>query len=152
LLRAREMEAALFRHAGRVVEARKEIDEGLALDPLDSFLRLESMCLGGKDDALWPHLSADSERVLDIVDCYLEFGLYHDALDLLSRQYDAVPANQTEPGATLPQANALASYYRGYSQTKLGRDATADFKLAASQRLEVVFPHRANSLAVLAAA
>jgi hypothetical protein len=152
LLRAKELQAALLRHAGRVSEARKQIDEGLALDPLDSFLRLESIRLGGKDDALLPHLAADSERVLDIVDCYLEFGFYDDALELLSRQYEAVPSNQTEPGATLPQANALVSYYRGYCQTKLGHDATADFKLAASQPLEYVFPHRASSLALLAAA
>ncbi len=152
LLSAIELAAALLRHAGRIEEARKQVDEGLALDPLDSFLRLESIRLGGKDDALWPHLAADPERVLDIVDCYFDFGLYGDGMELLSRQYDAVPANQTEPGATLPQANALVSYYRGYCQMKLGHDAAADFNLAASQPLEYVFPHRVSSLAVLAAA
>ncbi len=152
LLRVRELETALLRHAGRVEEARRQVDKGLALDPLNSFLRLESIRLGGKDDALWPDLAADPERVLDVVDCYFEFGLYADALELLRRQYEAVPANQTEPGATLPQANALVSYYRAYCQTKLGWDGTADFKVAASQPLEYVFPHRISSLAVLGAA
>jgi hypothetical protein len=152
LLRARELEAALLRRAGRADEARKQVDEGLASDPLDSFFRLESIRLGGKDDALWTHLAADSERVLDLADSYMEFGLYAEALELLSRQYEIVPANQTEPGATPPQANALVSYYRGYCQMELGQDAAGDFMLAASQPLEYVFPHRASSLAVLAAA
>jgi tetratricopeptide (TPR) repeat protein len=152
LLAAEKLQVALLRHAGQNAEARKRLDQALSLHPRESFLRLESVRLGGKDDDLWPHLAADSERVLDLADTYLNFGLYTDALELLSRQYEAVPANQTEPGATLPQENALVSYYRGYCQLKLGHDAAADFKLAATQRLEYVFPHRASSLAVLAAA
>jgi Flp pilus assembly protein TadD len=152
LLRARELEAALLRHAGHSTEARRQVDEGLAADPLDSFLRLESILLGAKDDELWPHLAADSERVLDVADRYLAFGFYEDALHVLSHKYEAVPLNQTDLGAPPPQENALVSYYRGYCEAKLGRDAPADFKLAASQPLEYVFPRRATSLAVLDAA
>ena len=152
LLVARKLQVALLRHAGRDAEALQRLNAALALDPLDSFLRFEATRLGAKDDALWPHLAADPERVLNLVDTYFKFGLFADALELLSRQYQAAPANQAEPGAVLLQADALASYYRGYCLLKLGRDAGADFKLAASQPLEYVFPHRASTRAVLAAA
>jgi predicted Zn-dependent protease len=152
LLVARKLQVAILRHTGRDAEALQLLDAALALDPLDSFLRFEATRLGARDDALWPHLAADPERVLNLVDTYFDLGLYVDALDLLSRQYQATPANQAEPGAVLLQADALASYYRGYCLLKLGRDAGADFKLAASQLLEYVFPHRASTQAVLAAA
>jgi hypothetical protein len=149
---ARKLQVALLRHNGQDAESRKQLDRALALDPIDSFLRLEAIHLGAKDDELWPHLAADSERVLDVADTYMDFGLYADALETLSHTYQAVPANQTEPGATLPQDNALVTYYRAYCQSKLGRDAAPDLKLAQAQRLEYIFPNRASSLAVLAAA
>ncbi len=152
LMAARKLAIALLRHTGAADEARKQLDQALALDPLDSFLRLEATRLGGKDDTLWPHLAADSERVLDAADVYLAAGMWADALDLLSRKYVTVPPNEMEPGAKPPQSNALISYYRGYCQVKLGHDGAADFQLAASQPLEYVFPHRASSLAVLDAA
>lgn len=152
LLPARKLEIALLRNSNSLAAARKQCDAALALDPVDSFLRLESVKLGGKDDALWPHLSADPQRVLELADTYVNFGMYDDAFELLARQYQAVPTNQTEPGAALPQANALVSYYRAYVESKLGRDASADFKLASSQRLEYIFPHRGTAEAALEAA
>ncbi len=152
LFEARRLQVTLLRHAGRKDEALKQLDEALALDPLDLLLRLETTRLGKQDDELWKHLAADPERVLDLVDAYFNLGFYDDAIELLSRQYAPPGANETEPGAVLPQANALVTYYRGYCELKLGRDAAADFKLAATQPLEYIFPHRASSQAVLSAA
>ncbi len=149
---ARNLRIPLLRASGRATNARKELAEALALDPIDSFLRYEAVRLGGQDDSLWAHLAAEPERVLDIAGTYLSLGLYADALEPLSHTYPAVPANQTEPGATLPQANPLISYYRAYCELKLGRDPAADLKVASSQSLEYVFPHRGSSTAVLAAA
>jgi tetratricopeptide (TPR) repeat protein len=142
---------ALLRRAGREAEARQAFDHARAADPLSAFSRLEGVWLGGQDDPLWQDLAAEPERVLDLVDTYWDLGLYRDALALLARQYPAVPSNQTEPGATLPQANALVSYYRAYCRMKLGEDSAADFQLAASQPLEYVFPHRPTTQPVLAA-
>jgi tetratricopeptide (TPR) repeat protein len=149
---ARKLEVALLRHSGAMEAARKECDAALALEPIDSFLRLEAVKLGAKDEALWAHLAADPQRVLELASDYIEIGLYDDALELLGRQYEAPPANQREPGATPPQADSLVSYYRGYIESKLGRDPASDFKLAALQPLEYVFPHYSMAQSALASA
>lgn len=149
LMPAVHLATALLRHSGQNEGARKQAEAGLALDPLDSFLRLEATRLGSADDALWVSLAADPERVLELADEYLQFGMAADALELLSRQYEAQPANQMEPGAVLPQANALVTYYRGYAETLAGRDPAADLKLAPSQPLLYVNPHLASSHAAL---
>src|SRR6202021_743962 len=130
----------------------KRLDEARAIDPVDSFLRLEGIQLGANDDALWLHLAADPERVLEIAAAYFDFGMYQDALTVLDHTYAAVPGNQTEPGAVLPQDYPLGAYYRGYCRQKLDQSGAADFKLASAQRLEYVFPNRASSLAPLQAA
>lgn len=152
LLTARKLQIALLRRAGKLDDARKQLEEARAIDPVDSFLRLEGIQLGIKDDALWSHLAADPERGLDIAATYFNFGLYADAMTVLGYTYAAVPANQTEPGSVLPQDYPLVAYYRGYCRQKLGQGGAADFKLASSQRLEYVFPNRADSAPVLQAA
>jgi tetratricopeptide (TPR) repeat protein len=151
-LTARKLQVALLRRAGKPDEARRRWEEARAIDPVDSFLRLEGIHLGANDDGLWMHLAADPERVLDIADAYIDFGMYQDAMAVLDHTYSPVPGNQTEPGSVLPQDYPLVAYYRGYCRQRLGQSAAADFKLASSQRLEYVFPNRADSVAVLQAA
>jgi tetratricopeptide (TPR) repeat protein len=150
-LRAGRMEVALLRAAGGNDEARERLNYWLAISPIDSFLEWERVP-GQPGEALERHLAADPERVLDIVDQYLSLGLYKDALAALDRAWPAVPANETEPGAVLPQNYALVAYYRGYCRQKAGADGSADFKLAAGLPLERVFPSRASSFPVLEAA
>jgi tetratricopeptide (TPR) repeat protein len=150
-LRAGRMEVALLRAAGGNDEARERLNYWLAISPIDSFLEWERVP-GQPGEALERHLAADPERVLDIADQYLSLGLYKDALAALDRAWPAVPANETEPGAVLPQNYALVAYYRGYCRQKAGADGSADFKLAAGLPLERVFPSRASSFPVLEAA
>jgi tetratricopeptide (TPR) repeat protein len=152
LLTARKLQVALLRRAGKADEARQRLAEARAIDPVDSFLRLEGIQLGAKDDALWLHLAADPERVLEIAGAYFDFGMYPDAMTVLDHTYPAVPGNQKEPGAVLPQDYPLVAYYRGYCRQKLNQSGAPDFKLASSQRLEYVFPNRASSVAPLEAA
>jgi tetratricopeptide (TPR) repeat protein len=151
-LTARRLQVALLRLAGKRDAALQRLEEARAIDPADSFLRLEAVQLGGQDEGLWQHLGADPERVLDIAETYFDFGMYRDAMTVLDRMYRPVPANQTEPGSVLPQDYPLVAYYRAYCRRKLGEEGAADFKLASSQRLEYVFPNRAGSVAVLQAA
>jgi tetratricopeptide (TPR) repeat protein len=108
--------------------------------------------LGRDDDALWSHLAADPEWVLDVTDEYLDVGLYQDAVALLDRKYPAVGELQTEPGAVLPQDYPLVSYYRGYARQRLGQSPAEDFRAAAVQSTLYVHPYRASSYAVLRAA
>ncbi len=122
----------------------------LSPPPTSIFLQWET---GSRDDPALLHLlAADPARVLEIAAVYLRLGQYQSALDLLDRNFPAVPADQAEPGAVLPQNHPLVGYYRAYCRAKLSQSAAADY--AAAQRLstQYVFPSRAEDLEVLRAA
>jgi tetratricopeptide (TPR) repeat protein len=104
------------------------------------------------DPALLQNLAADPARVLEVAAEYMRLGLYARALDILSRDFPAVPPDQAEPGAVLPQHHPLIAYYRGYCRAKLGASPAADY--AAAQKLSTlyVFPSRDEDLAVLQSA
>jgi tetratricopeptide (TPR) repeat protein len=144
------MEVAILRRGGKPDLAKRRLQFWLDADPANNLLKLERVLLEDRDDPdLWVHLAADPERVLDLVDQYLDLGATDDALKLLERHYPAVPAIQMEMGKVLPQDNPLIAYYRGYCRSLRGQDGTADFKLAESLSSLYIFPHRASSWAVL---
>ncbi|MGA3043559.1 MAG: DUF5107 domain-containing protein [Bryobacteraceae bacterium] len=118
--------------------------------PPSAFLQWEK---GPRNDpALLRYLAADPARVLEIAAGYMRLGLYRSAADLLAQAFPTVPADETEPGAVLPQQHPLVAYYRGYCRAKLGESAASDY--AAAQKLSTlyVFPSRAEDLEVLRAA
>ena len=82
----------------------------------------------------------------------MRLGLYGPALDVLNRQYPRVPADETEPGAVLPQQHPLVAYYRAYCRAKLNESAAPDYAAASKLSTLYVFPSRAEDLAVLRAA
>lgn len=146
-------EIALLRRAGKLDIAKQRLQFWRDQDPANNTIRVERTLIENQDDtALWQHLAADPQRVLDVVDAYLEIGAADDALKLLDRQYPSVPANEAEPGMVLPQNNPLIVYYRGYCRTLLGQSGDSDFKMAASLSTRYVFPHRASAYEVLKAA
>jgi tetratricopeptide (TPR) repeat protein len=151
-VRAGALQAALLRHAGRVVEARRRLDECRAVDPTSSLLRYEATRLGTTDAALWTHLGADPDRVLDLAVEYMAAGLDEDALDLLARDYPPSSGLLVEPGAVPPQEHPEVVYYRGYVRERLGTSGAADYQAASRLSTRYVFPHRAESLSVLARA
>jgi len=149
LERAWVADAAVLRRAGQAAAAATVLERALALDPIDSLARFEGLREGKADEALWEHLGADPERVLEVADFFMHWGLYADALQVLARTYPAAPANRSEPGSRLPQDHALVSYYRGWCRQQLGEDAGADYQKAAAQPTRYVFPNRASSATVL---
>ena len=151
-VRAGALEVALLRRAGRTSEAARRLRAWRAVDPTSSWLRYEAVRLGTPDAALWDHLGADPDRVLDLASEYIAAGLYADALDLLDRRYPAVGGLQTEPGAVAPQDHPEVVYYRGYVREKQGGSGRADYAAASKLSARYVFPSRALSLAVLARA
>lgn len=151
-VRAGALQAALLRHAGRAVEARRSLDEWRAVDPTSSLLRYEATRLGATDAALWTHLGADPDRVLDLAVEYMAAGLDADALDLLARDYPRSSGLLIEPGAVPPQEHPEVVYYRGYVRERLGTSGAADYQAASRVSTRYVFPHRAESLSVLARA
>jgi hypothetical protein len=149
--RAGAIEAALLRAAGDT-GAAAALASAAQRDPTYFVARYESLRQGGTDEALWEHLAADPERVLEIADLYMHWGLFGDALAALEYKYAPVPANRTEPGAVLPQDYALVAYYRGYCRERLGKDGDEDYRAASLQPVRYVFPNRAGTLLVLEAA
>jgi tetratricopeptide (TPR) repeat protein len=147
--RAGALEVALLRREGRTAEARERLAHWRAEDPTSSRLRYEATLLGEEDAALWSHLGADPDRVLDLAVDELAAGLYADALALLGRDYPRAPALQAEPGAVPPQEHPEVAYYRGYARERMGESGTADYRAASRLSTRYVFPSRAESIPVL---
>ncbi|HEU0107007.1 MAG TPA: DUF5107 domain-containing protein [Vicinamibacteria bacterium] len=147
-VRAGSLEVALLRHAGRTAVATRRLREWRAVDPTSSLLRYEAVRLGTPDPALWEHLGADPDRVLNLATEYMAAGLYADALDLLERRYPAVGGLRTEPGAVAPQDHPEVVYYRGYTREKQGGSGLVDYTAASKLSTRYVFPSRAQSLVV----
>lgn len=152
LARLSVVEAALRRSAGDTQGAAAALARASALDPTDFVVRYERLRQGAADGELWEHLAADPERVLEIADGYMHWGLYSDALPALEYQYPVAPSIRSEPGAVPPQQYPLVAYYRGFCRERLGHSAGADYRAAAVLPVRYVFPNRAGSLPVLRAA
>ena len=143
------VEIALLLALRRQPEATKRLEFWKHQDPTSSFLRYESIRLGQADATLLSHLAADPERILEIATEYIRFGLYEDALDVLSRQYPSGPDMVGEPGVLHPNSYPLIAYYRGFCRYALGQDGRDDFSAASRMPTNYVFPNRPESFAVL---
>jgi tetratricopeptide (TPR) repeat protein len=147
-LKAGMMEVALLRHTGQLALAREALKHWQSLDPVNSFLRHESVLLGVEDASLWTHLAGDPERILEVALTYMHLGFYTDAADLLGRQLPNTGIH-SEPGMPLPEEYPLITYYRGYCREKSGSSGHADFEQASRQPACYVFPNRPESMLVL---
>jgi len=94
---------------------------------------------------------SNPDRVLDAAAQYMRLGLYRAAVDLLALDFHTLPADQSEPGAVLPQNHPLVAYYRGYCRAKLGESPAADYAMARKLSTLYIFPSRAEDLEVLRA-
>src|SRR5207247_10776542 len=110
----------------KTAEADKLAQEWLARFPQRYFLLEEVQ----KPDLR--HLANDAELVLNIAAEYMRLGLYSRALDVLSRDYPAAVADETEPGALPVQQHPMVAYFRGYCREKLGKAGAGadDFSVA----------------------
>ena len=145
-LRAGEELAAVSRAIGRNVDGEKTAKELLARFPLSGFLQEEL----GKANVL--HLAADPYRVFSVASEYARLGLYRRALEVLSRDYPSPEADQSEPGAVIPQQNPLAAYFRGYCREKLGVSGANDYLQASRLSTVNIFPHTIEDQQALKAA
>lgn len=150
-LRVIEETVALKNATGRTVEAQSLAREGTK-GATSSFLEFEQAKRPYEDARLMRSLAADPERLLNIASEYIRLGLYRRALDVLSQQYPAVPPDETEPGAVLPQDYPLVAYYRAYCREKLKEPTNADDALAGKMSIEYVFPSGETTMGVLQAA
>jgi tetratricopeptide (TPR) repeat protein len=143
-----------LRLAGRSTDARAQLAHWLDVDPTSSQLRYEATTLDAtkKDEALWTHLAADANRVLDIFDQYAALGDWTDASALLDREYPSVDEPLRETGAASPSQHALVVYYRAFAREQRGAATADEYRRASSLPVTYVFPSRASSYAVLRAA
>jgi tetratricopeptide (TPR) repeat protein len=149
LTREGAIDIALLRDRRQQAEAIHRLEFWKQQDPTNSFLRHEATRLGHSDPGLLAHLAADPERILEIATDYMRFGLYEDALDVLSRRYPSGPEVVGEPGVLHPSSYPLVAYYRGFCRDALGQDGRADFAAASAMPTTYVFPNRTESFGVL---
>ncbi len=145
-LRVREELVAVRRAVGKNSESKALAKDSLTRFPLSNFLKEEL----GTPDLI--QLSNDGNRVLEITSQYIRLGMYQRALDVLSRQYPPVVADQSEPESVAPQQDPRVVYFRGYCQEKLGKMGTEDYKLASTLSTRYIFPSTSEELTVLKAA
>jgi tetratricopeptide (TPR) repeat protein len=145
-LRSAEELAAVLQREGQKERSQTLAQEWLARFPQSYFL-LEQV---GRPDLR--HLADDAERVLNVASEYMRLGMYAEALGVLSRDYPAAVADESEPGMLPPAKHPMVAYYRGYCQQKLGKTGSDDFSTAATLSTNYVFPSRAEDLEVLTAA
>jgi tetratricopeptide (TPR) repeat protein len=145
-LRATEELTALSRTLKNGAEGEILAGERLARFPLSDFLREE---LGEPNLA---HLAADPYRVLNVASEYARLGLYHRAVEVLSREYPAPQADQTEPGTIAAQNHPLVVYFRGYCREKLGESAANDYLQASRLSTAYIFPNTFEERQALKAA
>jgi tetratricopeptide (TPR) repeat protein len=144
-----DLDVTLLRRLGNAAAAKQQLEKLQLADPANSFLRYEAVLLGHEDPSLWPHLSADPERILNVALLYMHFGFYGDAVEILSRTYPTSEGVVSEPGMPRPEAYPLLAYYRGYCREMQHQDGLADFRAAAQMSTTYVFPNRPESVDVL---
>ena len=145
-LRAAEELVAVLNAIGKTTEAETLAKERLARFPLSDFLREE---LRSPNLA---HLAGDPYRVLNIACEYARVGLYRQAVKVLSREYPAAKADQTEPETGAPQNNPLVVYFRAYCRERLGEDAQKDYLQGSRLSTLYIFPNRIEDLRAFRAA
>jgi tetratricopeptide (TPR) repeat protein len=139
----------LLRLAHQEALAKDKLARLRLASPTDSRLRYEAVRLGEDDPALWKHLAADPERIIELASQYLHLGLIREALDLLTHEFPAVPAGISDPGTLAPQQYPLLAYYRGSCREILGQDGAADYAAASAMPTSYVFPSRPEQLEIL---
>jgi tetratricopeptide (TPR) repeat protein len=152
-LRCIEETAALDRATGDQAAARNLAEKALRRYPTSLFLRNEAAKVGAHREQPGPdldgHLAANTSRILDLLLQYNRLGLYADSLELLNRNYPAVAAEDSEPGAPLPSKYPLLAYYRGFCREKLGQSGATDYAAASRMPLLYIFPSEPDEIAVL---
>jgi tetratricopeptide (TPR) repeat protein len=140
--------AMLARAQGLIPDARMLLADARVADPISPFLRYEAHRVRAPDSSILRHLAADPERILEIATEYIRFGLFAEALQILSAEYPATGV-VAEPGMPRPERYPLVAYYRGYVRERLGESGAADYEAAARMPTTYVFPNRPESFAVL---
>ena len=107
----------------------------------DLMARFERVRQGAADPALWDLLGANPERLLELADLYIQWGLLRDALVLVTHRY-------TRPAPAI--GNALMLYYRSYCRDLLDYTyyAGEDLRTASTLPIKDLSPRFPGALQV----
>jgi tetratricopeptide (TPR) repeat protein len=136
------MEAALLRAAFDDAGAAAVLARIGTPSASDLMARYERVRQGTEDPALWDLLAANPERLLEMADLYIQWGVLRDAMLLMTHRYpQPVPA----------LSNALMLYYRSYCRDLLGYTyyAGEDLRVAATLSVKGLSPRFPGGLQVL---
>ena len=135
---ARHLKIALLRHLGRNDEARSEIAQSLALDPMEYGALWERHLLDG-DPEFTQIAQTGQETIVALALDYTHAGLWVEAIQLLQ-----------SPAAGQP----LAAYTLGWVLTLAGKpdEALRMFLQAAALPVDYCFPNRIEDVLILQAA
>ena len=143
-LSARQAYALALRKLGRLVEAQKECDALLALDPTNAFAQAEKLFLSNfqaPNLQLQAALANHEQGYLELACEYLRLSAFADAQRILERGM-----------ATLPSASPLLHYYRAFCADRIGNATAAQQSLAAARKQTLaleIFPFRRETICVL---
>ncbi|WP_373524172.1 DUF5107 domain-containing protein [Aquiflexum sp.] len=141
--KARHLKTAILRKMGRETDARKLIDDSLAIDKFNFGVLFEKYLLSKKES----NKSEFKELIRDYVHNYLEYsfdyahgGFYEEAIQLLKFY-------QEKRTSGYP----IVYYSLGYFYSKLGDDEQALYwyKLAAQMPTDFCFPNRLEEVLIL---
>ena len=114
------------------------------------FLRYEATKLGSADEALWAHLAADPERILELAVDYMRFGLYENAIELLAPHVPDGRRRRRRAGHAasvgLPPHRATTA---ATASARSVQDGAPTIDTASLMPTTYVFPHRPESMTVL---
>jgi tetratricopeptide (TPR) repeat protein len=136
------IEAALLRAAFDDAGAAAALARMGAPGAGDLMGRYERVRQGTPDPALWDLLAANPERLLEMADLYIQWGLIRDAMVLVTHRYpQPVPALN----------NALMLYYRSYLRDRLDYTyyAGEDLRAAGTLPAQGLNPRFPGALQVL---
>jgi tetratricopeptide (TPR) repeat protein len=142
--------AELLAREGDLPRATAYLEDAVAAEPQDQRAREALLLLRG--DRPDVNTGSDPERVLRIAADRMRLGLWKPALELLSREYPAVPPEQAEPGAPLPQQHPIVHYYRAFCLRQSGQSYDEAYATASRLPADYVFPHGPATLEVIEAA
>ncbi len=149
-IRAQNLKAARLRHAGRTPEALQVLaSAAYASDPLDARSMAEAWLASKSPDArktLTSTLNQFPATAQETAAEYLDAGLWQDGADVLAAMIEDAPDKSS--------INAMACYYLGYFEERLGWRERADgyYGLAAKMPTDYVFPFQYEAIDVLRAA
>jgi fructose-1-phosphate kinase PfkB-like protein/predicted Zn-dependent protease len=168
-------EVALLRRAKRTTEAARRLRHWQELDPINNALRVEATRLASgagerssssaaaaasaaprertrsaasnADAALWTHLAADPERLLEVAVDYIDLGLYDDAVALLAREWTPARSRPCAAANAPAQPKAGAPGAARAAKAKDCEDVAEGAHSAPSRELASATSAAANGLA-----